>query len=215
MERGGHTDPEWRGGHDISAALLVPAKPTPDLLGRLAPLREALGAFPFVSVHPDHFLHVTLFVLGFLVDTPDEDGEISRQRLEEIEAQARRTLADFPAFSVELANLNAFPAAAFVEIHDRGMLRRLRSSIRAGCNLQKPPGSPHLTLAYFEAPDGTPVPEALVSSIERYREWPVGELPVENVLLAALDLSSEYPKPQILAEIPLGAVAESSRGSKF
>ena len=207
MEHGGHTDPEWRSGHEVSAALLVPIETTPSILERLAPLRKELNTFPFVSVHPDHFLHITLFVLGFLVDEPDTDQEISAKRLEEIGLQTRQALEDFPAFDVELANLNAFPAAAFVEVYDEGMLTWLRRRICTGCGIKEPPGPPHLTLAYFEAPDGTPVPERLTRTIERYRDWPVGETRVSGIRLASLDLTSEYPKPQTLVDIPLAGAA--------
>jgi 2'-5' RNA ligase len=71
------------------------------------------------------------------------------------------------------------------------------------CGLEKPSGPPHLTLAYFHAPDGTPVPEELVNAISRYRDWPVGELAVESVEMTVLDLSLDYPEPETLAEIPL------------
>ena len=60
-----------------------------------------------------------------------------------------------------------------------------------------------MTLAYFQAPDGTPAPEALISTIARYRDWPVGELTVRSVEMTLLDLRSEYPVPETLAELPL------------
>jgi 2'-5' RNA ligase len=173
------------------------------LRARLEPLREALRPFPFVSLHPDHFLHLTLLHLGFLEAEPRADDEVSREGVEELEAGARRILSGFPAFAVRFANLNAFPGAAFVEVHDDGMLDELRDALCEGCGLQKPSGPPHLTLAYFQAPDGSPAPEELLSAISRYRDWPVGELAVESVQMTLLDLRVEYPEPEVLAEIPL------------
>src|SRR5215211_4629004 len=170
---------------------------------RLEPLRDALRPFPFVSLHPDHFLHITLLFAGFLVEKPERNNEVSLERLEEIEGSARRTLSDFPAFIVRLANLNAFPGAAFVEVHDGGMLDRLRAALCEACGLRKPSGPPHLTLAYFHAPDNAPAPEALISAVARYRDWPVGELAVEAVEMTLLDLSLDYPEPEIVATIPL------------
>ncbi len=202
LEFGGHTDPDWQDGHALSASLMVPVDAS-RLRERLEPLREALLPFPFVSLHPDHFMHITLFLLGFLVEEPEEKAEVSRERLGRIEADAREALASFPTFTVELANLNAFPGAAFVEAHDGGMLDRLREALSLGCGLERPEGPPHLTLAYFQAPDGTPVPDALVSTIERYRDWPVGELAVEDVEMTLLDLRKDYPEPETLARIPL------------
>ncbi len=202
LEFGGHMDPEWQDGHALSASLLVPVDAS-RLRERLEPLREALRPFPFVSLHPDHFMHVTLFLLGFLVEEPKERGEVTRERLGWIEADAREALASFPAFTVGLANLNAFPGAAFVEAHDGGMLERLREALSVACGLQRPKGPTHLTLAYFHAPDGTAVPEALISAMQRYRDWPVGEIAVDNVEMTLLDLRMDYPEPETLARIPL------------
>ncbi|HEX2181797.1 MAG TPA: 2'-5' RNA ligase family protein [Rubrobacteraceae bacterium] len=202
LEFGGHTDPSWRDGHSLSASFVIPVEAS-RLRGRLDPLRDALRPFPFVSLHPDHFLHLTLMPLGFLAEEPRADDEISREGLEGLEADARQALSGYPAFSVRLANLNAFPGAAFVEVRDGGMLEELRDALREGCALDKPSGPPHLTLAYFQAPDGSPAPEDLISSVARYRDWPVGELAVESVQLTLLDLHVEYPEPDILAEISL------------
>jgi 2'-5' RNA ligase len=203
LEFGGYMDPDWQEGHRLSASLIVPGEAS-RVHERLEPLREALRPFPFVSLHPDHFMHVTLVLLGFLVDEPREEDEISRERLREIENDARIVLSDVPHFTVTLANLNAFPGAAFIEAHDGGKLDNLRDALCAGCGLKKPPGPPHLTIAYFQAPDGTDAPEELISTIARYRDWPIGEILVEHVELTLLDLRSEYPEPETLVQIPLG-----------
>jgi RNA 2',3'-cyclic 3'-phosphodiesterase len=203
LEFGGYMDPDWQEGHRLSASLIVPGEAS-RFHERLEPLREALRPFPFVSLHPDHFMHVTLVLLGFLVDEPREEDEISRERLREIENDARIVLSDVPHFTVTLANLNAFPGAAFIEAHDGGKLDNLRDALCAGCGLKKPPGPPHLTISYFQAPDGTDAPEELISTIARYRDWPIGEILVEHVELTLLDLRSEYPEPETLVQIPLG-----------
>jgi 2'-5' RNA ligase len=202
FELGGHTDPDWRDGHALSASLTIPVDAS-RLRERLEPLRDALRPFPFVSLHPDHFMHITVLLLGFLVEEPEAEDELSRERLQEITSSACDGLADFPAFTIRLANLNAFPSAAFVEVHDGGMIDGLRNALSMSCGLKKPSGLPHLTLAYFQAPDGTPVPEEIISVIARYRNWPVGEIEVESVELNLLDLRYDYPEPEMLAEIPL------------
>jgi 2'-5' RNA ligase len=149
-------------------------------------------------------LHVTLLFLGFPVEKPEGEKEVSLERLKEIPARARSTLSGFPALEVRLANLNAFPSAAFVEVHDGGSLDELRAALSESCGLEMPSGRPHLTLAYFHAPDGTPAPEELISTIARYREWPVGKLVVDRVRLTVIDLNVEYPEPETFAEMPLG-----------
>jgi RNA 2',3'-cyclic 3'-phosphodiesterase len=207
LEFGGYKDPAWQEGHGFSASLIVPGEAS-RFSGRLEPLREALRPFPFVSLHPDYFMHITLILLGFLVDEPEEDNEVSHERLREIEQRARAALSDFPPFTVELANLNAFPGAAFIETLDGGMLDELRAALSVGCGLKKPSGPPHLTLAYFQAPDGTETPEELVSAMAHYRHWPVGEITVDNVEMTLLDLRSDYPEPETLARIALGEAVD-------
>ncbi len=203
LEFGGHTDPAWNNGHALSASFMVPVDAVA-IRDRLEPLRDALRPFPFVSLHPDRFLHVTLLLLGFVVPEPGSEKEVSRERLRELESGAQEALRGFPAFPVELANLNAFPGAVFIEAHDGGMLRRLRDAICEGCGISPPPGPPHLTIAYVQAPDGSPAPEEFVATVERYRDWPVGEIVVEGVELTLLNLvAAEYPKPETLAKIPL------------
>jgi RNA 2',3'-cyclic 3'-phosphodiesterase len=202
LEFGGHVDPDWSKGHALSVSLMIPVDAS-RFRGRLEPLRNALRRFPFISLHPDHFTHITLLLVGFLVDEPKEEGEVSRERLGEIEAGARRGLSGFPAFTIRLANLNAFPGAAFVEVHDDEVLEEVREVLCESCGLKKPAGPPHMTLAYFQAPDGTPAPEELISAIARYRDWDVGQLAVQSVEITVLDLRLDYPEPEILAEIPL------------
>ena len=82
-----------------------------------------------------------------------------------------------------------------------------------GCGLKKPAGPPHLTIAYFQAPDGTKAPDELVSAIERYRNWPIGEITVEYVEMTLLDLRSDYPEPETLARMPLGRAISHQRSA--
>ena len=203
LEFGGHTDPEWQEGHAVSASFVAPVE-APHLREGLKPLRDALRPFPFVSLHPDHFMHLTLLPLGFLVPKPEDENELSRERLEELGERAREALVGFPAFEMDLANLNVFPGAAFVESRDGGMLEKLRDAVTGRCGLEKPTGPLHLTLAYLQEADGTLAPDEFVAAIERYRDWPVGKVSVERVEITLLTLgSSPYPELETFARIPL------------
>lgn len=202
LEFGGHMDPGWQDGHTLSASFIVPVD-TSAFEARLEPLRNALKTLPFVSLHPYHFMHITLLPLGFVVPEPDGRNEISPERLTEVETKVRSALMEFPAFEIKLANLNAFPGAAFVEAYDDGMLTQVRKRICEGCGIEAPTGPPHLTLAYFQAPNDTPMPEGLVPSMEQFRDWPVGRVPVDHIELTLLDLRADYPEPDVVARIPL------------
>ena len=203
LEFGGHTDPEWQEGHAVSASFVAPIE-APQLREGLRPLRDTLRSFPFVSLHPDHFMHLTLLPLGFLVPKPEDENELSRERLEELGERAREALVGFPAFELDLANLNVFPGAAFVEARDGGMLEKLRDVVCRQCGLEKPTGALHLTLAYLQEADGALAPDEFVAAIERYRNWPVGKISVERVEITLLTLgSSPYPELETFARIPL------------
>jgi 2'-5' RNA ligase len=206
LEFGGHTDPDWQEDHALSVSLVVPVEAS-RLQDRLEPLREALRPFPFVSLHPDHFMHVTLLLLGFLVPgQPVAENELSREQIKDLEAKVREALQSFPAFEVELTNLNAFPGAVFVEARDDSMLEKLRSTICRCCEIEEPTGPLHLTLAYLQAQDGAPAPDEFVVAVERYRDWTVGTFSVERVEFTLLHLnSSRYPRLEIFAKIPLGS----------
>jgi RNA 2',3'-cyclic 3'-phosphodiesterase len=204
LEFGGHMDPGWQEGHAISASFVAPVE-TPYLREGLKPLRDALRPFPFVSLHPDHFMHLTLLPVGFLVPRPEDENELSREQLEELGERAREALGDFPAFEVELANLNVFPGAAFVEARDGGMLEKLRDVVCGRCGLEKTTGPLHLTLAYLQEADGALAPDDFVVAVERYRDWPVGKVSIERVEITLLNLgSSPYPELETFARIPLG-----------
>jgi 2'-5' RNA ligase len=203
LEFGGHTDPEWQEGHSVSASFVAPVE-APHLWKGLKPLRDALRPFPFVSLHPDHFMHLSLLPLGFLVPEPKAENELSRERLEELEERAREALVGFPAFEMDLANLNVFPGAAFVEARDGGMMEKLRGAVSGRCGLEKPTEPLHLTVAYLQEANGALAPDEFVAAIERYRDWPVGKVSVDRVEITLLTLgSSPYPELETFARIPL------------
>lgn len=202
LEFGGHRDPQWSGGHELSASFMIPVDVS-RFSERLRPVRQDLEMEPYVALHPDHFMHITLLLLGFLTPEPETPGEICKERLLRLGEEARRSLAGFAPFQVELANINAFPGAIFVEVRDGGEISRLRDAICSGCGLKRPPGPPHLTLAYIQAPDDTPAPDSLVSAIGHYRDWPVGSLEVDHAALTILNIQDDYPEPRVIREIPL------------
>lgn len=204
LEFGGHTDASWKGSHPVSACLVLPVDDS-KFRDRLEPLRDALRPFPFVSLHPDHFMHITLAPIGFPVDEPDLEDEISWDDLARIEEKARAVLSKMSHFPLALANLNAFPAAAFVEVYDEsGNLGKLCDKLREIPGLEKTSSLPHLTLAYFHALEGAEAPDALISAIEKYREWEVAEISAKEVKISLLDLESgKYPHPESQARIKL------------
>jgi ribosomal protein L10 len=56
-------------------------------------------------------------------------------------------------------------------------------------------------------------PDGLISTIALYRDWPVGAFAFESVEMTLLDLRLDYPKPKVLAKMPLKKelVSQSAR----
>ena len=136
LEFGGHTDPAWNNGHALSASFMVPVDAAV-VRDRLEPIRDALRPFPFVSLHPDRFLHVTLLLLGFVVPEPGSEKEVSRERLRELESGAREVLLGFPTSGS--SRTSTLPGQCYRSAR-RGLLRRLRDA-SAGGGITSPPGS--------------------------------------------------------------------------
>ena len=113
LEFGGHMDPGWQAGHTLSASFIVPVDVSA-LKPRLKPLRDSSPD----PCHSSHYIQTTsctsrCYRSVSRYPNPEQENEISPERLAEVEAAARRALKDFPAFEIEFANLNAFPGAAF------------------------------------------------------------------------------------------------------
>lgn len=172
--------------------------------GGISAARDALRPFPFVSLHPDHFMHISLVIVGFVTDEPGGPNEFSKENLAELAELAKEVVAGFGEFRLKLANLGAFPSAAFIEAYDEaGEIDKLRRSLFVCCGLEGKPGPPHLTLAYFTVKEKTNAPPALIEAIEPLRNRTFGSFTVRHVDLTLLDLTEEYAKPEIFARLPL------------
>nr|WP_276129932.1 2'-5' RNA ligase family protein [Rubrobacter indicoceani] len=160
--------------------------------------------FPFVSLHPDHFMHISLVIVGFLTAAPESPDEFSEEGLASLAESAGEAVSGFGEFRIDLANLGLFPSAAFIEAHDRnGEIDILRDALLVGCGLQSKPGPPHLTLAYFKVEEETDAPEGLIEAVEPLRNRTVGSFTARHVDLTVLDLCSEYARPKVFARLPL------------
>ena len=156
LEFGGHTDPQWREEHALSASLVIPVQGS-RFRERLEPLRTRCDLSRSSRCTP------TSCTSRCSSRASSRKNQNERTRSHGCGWRRSRrargaNLSDFPAFTVRLANLSAFPGVAFVEVHEGEMLDSLRWALCEACGLEKPSGPPHLTLAYFHAPDGTAGP---------------------------------------------------------
>ena len=200
---GRHDTPRWNSADGpfalallrIDAAALQPA---------LADCQAALGMFPGLRLHPDHFLHVTLQELGFVVDDPSQPDELSTVRLEEFAQSAVGPVADRRPYRVRVGGLNSFEDAPFLEVHDDGSTSALHTRL---FELSAIPRAapfaylPHVTIGHFL---GHGRPSDVVAEIEPFRDRVFGELTIAAVEIVTLDPADTYPALRPYAIIPLG-----------
>ena len=200
---GRHDTPDWRTrrGPFAFCCVRVPALSLqPDLDG----VRLVLGDLPWVRLHPDEFLHVMLQELGFVVETPGRDDEITSARLEELTASVVAVGRETRAFEIALNSVNAFRDAVFLEVNNGAarctkLHERLRE-VAAVIGEPRYPYLPHVTIAHFtaEEPLGD-LPQRLVSwRGERFGGSFVGEIEV-----VTLRTDEAYPPLATYARIPL------------
>ena len=111
-------------------------------------------------------LHITLFVCGFLVDTPKYNDDFSPTQLKaQIQALAKMHIQPF---EIEIGGLNSFASAPFLDVHDpTGGIPRLRETLAMGAReFRTVPYTPHLTVGLYA--DAFPSEEVL----RRMAEFP-------------------------------------------
>ena len=201
VEDGRHDTGGWtsRDGVFAMAAIRVPAA---SLQPWLDHLREALAPFPFVRLHPDGFLHITIQELGFLCEHPSQSDEISRARLDEFVESAADPIESRAAFTIRLGGANAFQDAVFLDVHDGGALAPLQARL---FDLAAIPRArtfaylPHCTVAHFMA--DAPA-KHLAQAIGRFRDRDFGSFRAAQVEILTLRLDEPYPPFETLAVLP-------------
>jgi 2'-5' RNA ligase len=201
---GRHDTPYWR-SHLGPYALCVVRVPTEAVQPQLDALRADLARLPGVRIHPDHFLHITLQELGFVVDAPRGRDEISGARLEEFVQSAIEPVSQVPAFSIQLGGANSFQDAVFLDVDGSGPLTQLHERLFDVATILRPPDYPylaHCTVAHY---DGTTPAQAAASVIEPWRHQVLGGFSVSEVEIVTLDPAEPYPQLTTYAVIPLRA----------
>lgn len=199
---GRHDDADWR-SHDGDYAVCVVRIPVSAIAAPLAACRATLAAHPYVRLHPDGFLHLTLQELGFVCDDPARPDEITPGRLEELATAAAGALASRPPFRIDLGGINSFQDAAFLDVHDDGSCGRLHARLFELTAIARAPRYaflPHVTVAHYTAA----VPNhGLAASLTPWRDVRFGSLLVPAVEIVTLRVDEPYPPLEPYALIPL------------
>jgi 2'-5' RNA ligase len=200
---GRHDTVEWRSAPGPLAVCLIRV-PARTLQPSLNELRAALSAFPYVRLHPDHFLHITLQELGFITDEPDSQDEITPARVEEFVAGAVAALAEAVPFDVRLGGANAFQDAVFLDVHDRGQCSRMHARLRELAAVPTQPKYafvPHCTIAHFTEEGPAP---GLAETITKWRDRRFGSFTVHELEVVTIAVDTPYPELKTFSRIPLG-----------
>lgn len=140
--------PEWHRGRDRYSLWLIRLEGD-EVLSRVESARKHLADLlltPYLR-QP----HITVFVAGFPTDDPVRDDDYGTAHL----LQHRRSLRDaaIGPFSVEIAGLNSFASAPFLEVVDKeGRLERIRE-VLGGAKAEVGRGRdrflPHITVGLY------------------------------------------------------------------
>lgn len=200
---GRHDTPRWRGSSGPYAACIVRV-PAGVLQPHLDTLRGQLQDLTEVRLHPDHFLHIMLQELGFVVEHPSRGDEISEDRLEEFAQSAVDPVTGTPPFQISLGPANAFEDAVFLETGGGSRLSRLHSRLFELAAVQREPDYlylPHCTVAHFTGPASA---ANAVAAIAPFRSGSLGSLQVTEVEIVTMNADEPYPELDSFAVIPLG-----------
>lgn len=200
---GRHDTVDWRSHEGVYGVCVVRVPPAA-VEAELGPFRRALAVHPFVRIHPDHFLHITLQELGFVCERPGRPDEITPARFEEFATAAAGAIAETRPFDLSLGGANSFQDAVFLDVHDRGRCARLHTrlfELAAIPRAPRYPYLPHSTVAHYTAE--VPV-DGLPALIARWRDHRFGTFRVDEVEIVTLRLDEPYPPLEPYAVFPLG-----------
>jgi 2'-5' RNA ligase len=201
---GRHDTAHWR-AHDGPYAACMVRVPAEALQPNLTAVRGKLGALGGVRLHPDHFLHIMLQELGFVVESPRRPDEISPARLEEFAQTVVEPISSTRAFSVKLGGANSFQDAVFLDVRGGGRLARLHERLFDLAAMPTVPSYsylPHCTIAHY---DGSTAPDAAYSALAPWRNEVFGEFAITEAEIVTLDPHDAYPELATYAAIPFGS----------
>ena len=138
--------PEWHHGRETYAVwvLLMEA---PSILDKFKAAREHLNGYLLEPYRRQP--HITLFVCGFLVDTPQYNDDFPSTQLQAQIEVAKQT--HIQPFEIKIGGLSSFASAPFLEVHDpdNGIPHLREMLARGGREFRTAPYTPHLTVGLY------------------------------------------------------------------
>jgi 2'-5' RNA ligase len=150
---------EWTRGRSSYAALLVRVTDA-GVRAEIGRALAALQGIPGVDPYPEEYWHATVKGLGFVVESPKAEDELSPARLREMAEQARAVLESTPAFEATAGPPAGFGEVVILEVHDGGVIRALNTRLLAELpEAVRGPFDgatflPHISIARFTSNEG-------------------------------------------------------------
>lgn len=165
-----------------------------------------LGQFDCIVPVPPQYIHVTVKVVGNVVEKPQGDSDLTTEQEERIAEAMRSAFTGIEPFTVEFPRLNLFPSVVYAEVADGGRFSGLN---RRACDISDVPvwgrdGEsfiPHVTLGQFVHHDDY---EQLVSYLEANRTMMADPIEISELELVALDPAERYPPFETIETFNLG-----------
>jgi 2'-5' RNA ligase len=149
---------EWTRGRKDYAALLVRVTDA-GVIGQIERALGELDEVPGVEPYPEHYWHVTVKGLGFVVEGAARADEISPRRLGEIAEEARPIFEGTAAFEARVGPAAGFAEVVIMEVHDGGVVRALNTRVLETLEALRTPVDgavflPHVSIARFTSLEG-------------------------------------------------------------
>lgn len=172
---------EWTRGRTSYAALLVRITDS-GVRQEIERTLRALEGIPGVDAYPEAYWHVTVKGLGFVVEAPTREDELSPGRLVSLAEEARPLLESTAAFEAVAGPAAGFTEVVILEVHDAGAVRALNTRL-----LETLPGVlrtpvdgtvflPHISIARYSSQEGL---GELRETLARLRAEPATGAPFE------------------------------------
>jgi 2'-5' RNA ligase len=188
---------EWTRGRSEYAAFLVRITDA----GACACIERTIAAIagiPGVDPYPEPYWHATVKGVGFVVDEPSANDELSPARLAAMVEEARPLIETTSSFELRLGLPSAFAEVVIVEVLDGGPIRSLNMRLlEALPGLLRGPFDgamflPHVSIARFRSQEGL---EQLKETLSRLRSSApdAASFEVREVQLIRAHLSAAAP----------------------
>jgi 2'-5' RNA ligase len=199
---------EWTRGRSEYAAFLVRMTDA-GVHASIERTIEAISDIPGVDPYPAPYWHATVKGVGFLVDVPSREDELSPARLAAMVEEARPLIEATPSFEFGLGLPSAFAEVVIMEVLDAGAIRSLNIRLLETLpGVQRNPFDgamflPHVSIARFRSQEGL---GELKETLSRLRASPPPEasFQVREVQLISAHLSAAAPTFGLVEAYGLG-----------